>query len=340
MDPFKQRCAVAPSEGNAAHDDYSHLREEPRLASEESGNREPSHCGELSLDLLKSVSRSFYLSMVWLPRPMRRGIALGYLLARATDSVADSSDAPVGLRESVLELMGRSIASPTPPEEEQALLCELAETIAPTQQKAAEAQLLRVFGAALQALRTLPAEEALLLREVLSVIIEGQLWDLRFFNRCDSVTDDDETDHYTWLVAGCVGAFWTRLGRTTLGDAFCSAEEAPALEQMGISYGKGLQLINILRDRREDEARGRRYICSDPRAWMNRAERCLLDGLAYSRRLGMLRLRFTAALPALIGLRTLKRLRSSRDGERVRIPRRSVYASMLQAFLQSLKRRR
>ena len=31
--------------------------------------------------LLKSVSRSFYLSMVWLPPAMRRGIALGYMLA-------------------------------------------------------------------------------------------------------------------------------------------------------------------------------------------------------------------------------------------------------------------
>ena len=33
--------------------------------------------------LLKSVSRSFYLSMAWLPPAMRHSVALGYMLARA-----------------------------------------------------------------------------------------------------------------------------------------------------------------------------------------------------------------------------------------------------------------
>lgn len=33
--------------------------------------------------LLSAVSRSFYLSMRFLPREMRPGVAVGYLLARA-----------------------------------------------------------------------------------------------------------------------------------------------------------------------------------------------------------------------------------------------------------------
>ena len=40
--------------------------------------------------LLSAVSRSFYLSMRFLPREMRPGVAVGYLLARATDTVADT----------------------------------------------------------------------------------------------------------------------------------------------------------------------------------------------------------------------------------------------------------
>ena len=52
--------------------------------------------------ILKAVSRSFYLSMVWLPPAMRRGIALGYLLARAADSVADTSSAPAAERVAAL----------------------------------------------------------------------------------------------------------------------------------------------------------------------------------------------------------------------------------------------
>src|SRR5205085_6562347 len=41
-------------------------------------------------DLLRRVSRSFYLSLAILPRPLREPIGLAYLLARATDTVADT----------------------------------------------------------------------------------------------------------------------------------------------------------------------------------------------------------------------------------------------------------
>ena len=41
-------------------------------------------------ELLKSVSRSFYLSMRFLPPTMRDSIAVGYLAARLSDTVADA----------------------------------------------------------------------------------------------------------------------------------------------------------------------------------------------------------------------------------------------------------
>src|SRR5216117_3031821 len=41
-------------------------------------------------DLLRQVSRSFYLSLAILPRPLREPIGLAYLLARAADTVADT----------------------------------------------------------------------------------------------------------------------------------------------------------------------------------------------------------------------------------------------------------
>ena len=41
------------------------------------------------LKLLKGVSRSFYLSIRLLPAPLREPVALGYLLARASDTIAD-----------------------------------------------------------------------------------------------------------------------------------------------------------------------------------------------------------------------------------------------------------
>ena len=52
------------------------------------------------LALLRAVSRSFYVSIRLLPRPLREPVAAAYLLARATDTIADTaqlarSSAPV-----------------------------------------------------------------------------------------------------------------------------------------------------------------------------------------------------------------------------------------------------
>jgi len=40
-------------------------------------------------DVLKRVSRSFYLSLRVLPKKMRKPVGLAYLLARAADTIAD-----------------------------------------------------------------------------------------------------------------------------------------------------------------------------------------------------------------------------------------------------------
>src|SRR6266404_1303114 len=53
---------------------------------------------DLGGPLLASVSRSFYLSIRVLPKPLRAPIGLAYLLARASDTIADSAEVPVETR--------------------------------------------------------------------------------------------------------------------------------------------------------------------------------------------------------------------------------------------------
>src|ERR1041385_2659752 len=45
---------------------------------------------ELLISLLKDVSRSFYLTLRILPKKIRPQIGLAYLLARTTDTIADT----------------------------------------------------------------------------------------------------------------------------------------------------------------------------------------------------------------------------------------------------------
>lgn len=277
--------------------------------------------------LLKSVSRTFYLSIKRLPPKMRAGVAVGYLLARATDSVADASRIPHAERIATLRAMGQSIAGTAQEAPIPEAICEAADT-------PAEAALLTRFGDVLDALAKLPPQQATLVREVLASILQGQLWDLSFFEEHTRVLSDEQTRLYTYRVAGCVGRFWTRLGRVTLGDHFCAAEEVEEMEEAAVRYGCGLQLINILRDREEDaRTRGREYLCSDAQVWMDRAERAMQDGLDYARRLRGWRVRVASMLPALLGIKTLAKLRRAKSGKRVKISRATVYSCVLCALL-------
>lgn len=284
----------------------------------------------LAGDLLKAVSRSFYLTVAWLPREMQQAVAVAYLLARSTDSVADADSAPVAQRHEALHRMAAAIANGDIAAADALALEFRTHSVA----HPAEAELLARFGEALRAMLALPPQQIELIRSVLATIIQGQMWDLSFFEEHSSVLSDAQTRQYIYDVAGCVGQFWTRLGLLSMGERFCDPSAAALMEEAGVRYGCGLQLVNILRDRSSDAAHGRCYLCSDASVWADRAERYLRDGLDYSRRLRTYRLRFTGMLPALLGLKTLRALRRARpDSTHVKIPRRAVYASMLRALV-------
>ncbi len=298
---------------------------------------------DLTTDLLKAVSRSFYLSMRWLPPAMRRGISLGYLLARATDSVADTSTASAERRAEVLRQMGEAVCGRLSPEGEWELLSCLRGDMAQAQQNPAECRLLQRFGEALSSLRACSETECALVQRVLTTIAEGQLWDILWFEEHPSVSSDEQTWEYTYRVAGCVGEFWTELGYAMMGRGFAAPERRELMVQAAVRYGRGLQLVNILRDTGEDAERGRCYLCSERRLWFARAERYLADGVDYSRRLRSFRLRFASMLPALIGQKTLELLRRhdtvQPGGQKVKIARRAVYACLLKAVCLSIRRR-
>src|SRR5258708_23746854 len=76
-----------------------------------------------------------------------------------------------------------------------------------------------------------------------------------------ALRNPDELEEYAYLVAGSVGEFWTRL--CALEWASYSRAAKSELERLGIEFGKGLQLVNILRDFPVDIAQGRSYLPGD-----------------------------------------------------------------------------
>ena len=68
-----------------------------------------------------------------------------------------------------------------------------------------------------------------------------------------------DLDAYTYRVAGCVGEFWTNLACAHLPEVRRHWDREQKI-LIGIRFGKGLQLTNILKDLPKDLRRGRCYI--------------------------------------------------------------------------------
>lgn len=265
--------------------------------------------------LLKQVSRSFYISVRFLPRKIRLTVALGYLLARASDTIADTNCLPPRERIQTLERLLESIASPQTRGSLDFSACVAGQADGP------EKVLLSDIQRVLASLSTMPPAHRELLSETLAKIIRGQTLDIERFEfdaGVHGLADDSALEEYTYLVAGCVGEFWTKVCYLEW-PGYARLPEAELLG-LGRDFGKALQLINILRDYPVDLQAGRSYLpISNPEEvasnlalarpewerWRRRALSYLDAAWKYVIAVRPPRIRFACAVPLFIGVRTL-----------------------------------
>src|ERR1044071_4655251 len=196
--------------------------------------------------ILQAVSRSFYVSIRLLPTRLREPIALGYLLARSTDTVADTANIPATTRTETLRRLSEIIQRGNA---ERVEIIDLVRSFTPLQTNASERTLLQNLPDTLECLDQLNAADRSDVRAVLEKISSGQMLDLdRFADTSEirALITAGNLDEYTYLVAGCVGEFWTRLCFRHVRRFADSSEEQ--MLALGKAYGMGLQLINVLRD--------------------------------------------------------------------------------------------
>lgn len=326
-------------------------------------SREPLLAG-----LLKSVSRSFYLTLRILPAAVRPQIGLAYLLARASDTIADTHLVPAGRRlETLDQLRGRILGSRAEP-------LELGELV-PHQASRAEVRLLERTEEAVVWLHSMNESDRAMIRDVLNIILSGQRLDLERFELqggpapiVSALSSDADLEDYTYRVAGCVGEFWTRVcGARLYRDL--PAWDQKAMERDGVRFGKGLQLINILRDLPADLRAGRCYLPRERLAsrglspeslvageslesidliesfyplygeYLDLAEEHLAAGWRYTLALPRryARVRLGCAWPLMIGNETLRRLRATRilsERARVKVSRREVWGLIVASLVR------
>ncbi len=311
-------------------------------------------------DLLREVSRSFYLSVRVLPSDVREPIALAYLLARAADTVADTPVVPREDRLHHLEALRRFFAGAS------ADVVGVLRACGHHQQTAVERRLLERVSEAVALLARLPERDAAEVRRVLDTLTAGMVLDLTCFPGDDAATLGalptlEDLDEYTYLVAGCVGPFWTAIHcahRRRL-----RAWPPREMSALSVRFGKALQLTNVLRDVPGDLRRGRCYLPAKELAALGLTPSDLLDaerarrgrplvdrlvqvalehydaGWQYTLAIPRAewRMRLACAWPLLIGLATLAMLNEHPNplaaSMPVKIPRDAVRAILARSML-------
>jgi farnesyl-diphosphate farnesyltransferase len=174
---------------------------------------------------------------------------------------------------------------------------------------------------------------------VVRTLIQGMLWDQELFDDRslkNSGLTEKQMERYTYLVAGCVGPFWSKV--CAQGDPRLSHFESGATEKTAVEFGKALQFVNILRDIPADQLEGRFYLpdlnsSGFPERFRWTSQRALEafdQAIRYPVLFprGYFRHRLAVIMPLLLGLRTLELLFRSggpRQGNRVKVSRKEVF---------------
>ena len=295
---------------------------------------------QVLMQLLKGTSRSFYLTIKTLPEVYRLPLMFAYLLARFSDSLADTSC--FSIEEKQVE-MKRWQAFWSKKNKEQEIYFKLIIS----SDCPAEQELIEKISWVFEKLQSQRQRIQELIFELQAKISTGQLWELNFFQAQNPQVNCrlESLDQYTYWVAGSVGKFWTELG-FYLEDNF-SKEEKKNMIKWGIGYGKGLQLINILRDVEADRKMNRNYfeVSSDSAEWLSawesqwkQAQVFLNQGQKYLDNISNKELLFSMSLPLVLGRKTLKKLWKSRKQvayKRLKISRFEVFTSVIKLKIQS-----
>lgn len=211
-------------------------------------------------DLLKQVSRLFYTTLAVVPRMVRDQVSLAYLFARAADTIADTDLIDRSKRLAYLKQFQKQFEHDSLDRE---MIRAIQREMAPLQQDSAERVLLQRLDDCFCLFSEFRLDDRQRMQRLMTTLTKGMELDLTSFpgdsvKQAAALKSLDDLDRYTYYVAGCVGEFWT--------DLMCAHRAALAgwnvgeMAQVGIRFGKGLQLTNIVKDVAQDLQRGRCYV--------------------------------------------------------------------------------
>jgi len=213
-------------------------------------------------DLLKQVSRLFYTTLTVVPGSVRDQVGLAYLFARAADTIADTEVIERARRTQFLTKFRGQFAGP---QINWDAIRSIQSALAPHQADSAERVLIQRLEDCFHLYQNCTDDDRLRIRRLMTTLTNGMDMDLWLFpgDKLVALKTPEELDQYAYFVAGCVGEFWTDLMCGHLPPL--AAWNVREMSALGVQFGKGLQLTNIVKDLSRDLRRGRCYV---PEPWL------------------------------------------------------------------------
>jgi farnesyl-diphosphate farnesyltransferase len=201
--------------------------------------------------LLAETSRTFALSIPMLSEPLRSQVSVSYLLFRIADTLEDEAVISPEERAAALELVAAAADEPT------SFASTLGDALSgfgtPTDHPG-YARLMDNTGVVLDAFGGLSPDAQRAIAGHLGKTCRGMGQHLRSGSTPETI---EELKAYCYTVAGIVGDLLTEL---FLMAKPIDGKHAERLKEISPLFGEALQLVNILRDERDDAACERRYL--------------------------------------------------------------------------------
>lgn len=203
-------------------------------------------------ELLLRTSRTFGLTIPYLPEPYRREITLSYLLFRIADTLEDGELWSEELRALALAGMEQWLQNPSVP-----IPTEIWRNLPPTENPD-YAELLQQTPAVIEEIRCLdPKVSEMILSHTLRSLQGMKSYLEQNYHNNPNLRTLASLRQYCYYVAGIVGELLTEIFLYRLSPP---PADAQALRQLAPAFGEGLQLVNILKDSSTDAAEGRNYL--------------------------------------------------------------------------------
>jgi farnesyl-diphosphate farnesyltransferase len=211
------------------------------------------------IEMLPKVSRTFAPTIRKLPRPLILQLTVAYLLCRIADTIEDSVFLTIKQKQNLLGHYAGILSKENAATE----LKTFMKKINTLPQEGADDELLHNVPLILSVYNTFPQKVRIGMSTWVVEMVAGMRTYVqsKYSPSQNFLKTLDELDEYIYYVAGTVGNLVTTLFSHY--SHHINRKIAQQLKKYAESFGKGLQMVNIIRDMPEDWKNNRSYIPND-----------------------------------------------------------------------------